>query len=59
MESMKGARHIKEQACAVPATLVALYDALLNTFLSQLLVSKPHTKSSSALDYMNIVQHLT
>ena len=32
--------------------LAALYDALLNTFC---LVSKPHTKSSSALDYMNIV----
>ena len=31
---------------------IALYDAL---FLSSLLVSKPHTKSSSALDYMNIV----
>ena len=40
--------------------LVALYNALLNTFFSQLLVSKPHTKSSSALDYMtDIVQRLT
>ena len=34
--------------------LVALYNALLN-YLSQLLISKPHTKSSNALDYMNIV----
>ena len=31
------------------------YDAILNTFLSQLLVSKPHTKSSSTLDYMNMI----
>ena len=33
--------------------LVALYDALLNTsFVSTWVVSKPHTKGSSALDYI-------
>ena len=32
--------------------LVALYD---DFFLSQLLVSKPHKKSTSAVDYMNTV----
>jgi len=62
MESMKGARQRKKKRLAYsgPRTalyrginlLVALYDAL---FLSRLLVSKPHTKSSSAVDYMNIV----
>ena len=35
--------------------LVVLYDALRTLFLSRLLVSKLHTKSSSAVDYMNIV----
>ena len=32
-----------------------LYNALLDTFFASTTRSKPYTKSSSALDYMNIV----
>ena len=62
---MKGARcrkksglctsgHVQHTINRAINFLVALYNVLLN-YLSQLLISKPHTKSSNALDYMNIV----
>ena len=61
MESMKGARQSKKAARILRAAYNALsrhkfvgstYDALLFALTTR---SQPYTKSSSALDYMNIV----